>query len=85
MKMKDKDGNEWSSFTNQWQQKMWRCVAGLRKGDEIHDGYLMLPPDNKTSDEDWRAELLRKHFAAKKRGNRKSYIAEGADTWMADD
>lgn len=83
--MKDKDGNIWASFVNKVQQHMWRCVEGLRKGDEIHDGSLIMQPENKVSDEEWRAELLRQHFADRKRGSRKPRIVEGTDEWMADD
>lgn len=42
--LRDTDGNEWTPFTNQYQQRMLRCVAGALQGDEIHDPRLGAPP-----------------------------------------
>lgn len=38
--IKDKDGNEWQPFQNQFQQRQLRCITGDRVGDVIHDPRL---------------------------------------------
>jgi len=35
--LKDKDGNTWQPFTNEFQQRQLRCIKGAREGDVIHD------------------------------------------------
>ena len=46
---RDKDGNEWAPFLNKFQQRMLRCVAGARQGEEMHDPrlYVVLEPQAK--------------------------------------
>lgn len=39
--VRDKDGNTWTPFVNEYQQRMLRCVAGLREGEELHDPRLV--------------------------------------------
>lgn len=39
-RLRDKDGNKWASFVNQYQQRMLRCTDGPRKGEEVHDPRL---------------------------------------------
>jgi hypothetical protein len=38
--LKDRDGNTWQPFVNQFQQRQLHCVAGPRQGNVIHDPRL---------------------------------------------
>jgi hypothetical protein len=38
--VKDRDGNTWQPFVNQFPQRQLRCVAGPRLGDVAHDPRL---------------------------------------------
>lgn len=39
--LRDKEGNEWQPFTNSYQQRQLRCIAGPREGDVIDDSRLV--------------------------------------------